>query len=66
MGVPLDDWDCVWVDPSPIELHNSFGSDARDLQCDFVHVPGFVDNKGGRALVQMSPQGTSFAWARSL
>src|SRR5713101_4120472 len=38
--------DCVWMDPSQIGLDHSFGSDARDIQCDFVHVPSFVDEWG--------------------
>jgi hypothetical protein len=61
MALLLDDGDCVWVDPSQIGLHHSFGSDARDIQCDFVFVPSFVD---GTRSVQMNPRGASFAATR--
>jgi len=46
MALLLDDGDCVWVDPSQIGFHHSFGSDARDIPCDFGFVPSFVDRCG--------------------
>ncbi len=56
-----DHGDCVWMDPSQIGIYRGIGSDARDLQCDSVHVPTFLDKRGGRAADQISRQGTSFA-----
>jgi hypothetical protein len=58
--------DCLWVDPSQIGVYHGIDSDARDIQCDSVLVPVFVDCRSGRALVQMSPRFASFATTRSL
>jgi hypothetical protein len=59
MALLRDDGDCAWVDPNQIGLHHSFGSDARDIQCDFVFVPSFVD-RWGNLFPRGLPQGTSF------
>jgi Type II CAAX prenyl endopeptidase Rce1-like len=46
-------------DPNQIGLHHSFGSDARDIQCDFVFVASFVD-RWGNLFPRRLPQETSF------
>jgi len=61
MAVILGHRDCFWMDPSQIGLHRGIDSDARDIHCDSILVPIFVNDRGGPAFVLMSPRGTSFA-----
>ncbi len=61
MALLREHGDCVWMDPSQIGIHRGIDSDARDVQCDSVLVPIFVNDRGGPAFVLMSPRGTSFA-----
>lgn len=60
MGLLRGHGDYVRMDPSQIGVHRGVGTDARDIQCDAVLMPGFVDGNGGRAMAQMSSQGTRF------
>jgi len=45
MALPLDDGDCVWMDPSQVGVYRGIDSDARDIQCDSVLEPGVVDDR---------------------
>jgi hypothetical protein len=66
VALRLGHGDCVWMEASQVRIYSGSDSDARDIQCDFVLVPSFVDGTSGPALVQMNPRGASFAATRPL